>query len=150
MWMFQEAFKGPLNSPIKRLCMWKTELQPERFGLDHCMSHATVVQQGKGKIKAVNECIGGLKLWNSLYFYAQMLIRLWTTAKKHWYKVSEPYWSTMFSRTQKQAGGNQSYGNAGHCANTEALPWIFHEKKRRHSRWRKNEIIAQKQKQWER
>lgn len=59
---FKKHFKAPINSLIKRLCMWKIELQPRRFGLGCGMGHVPVVQWRKGEIKAVDECVGALKL----------------------------------------------------------------------------------------
>lgn len=64
-------------------------------------------------------------------FLCQMLIRLWTTAKKHCYKVSESYWRT-FARTQNQAGDQLSYSNTGLHANTRRFYYEYFTKRKRH------------------
>lgn len=65
-------------------------------------------------------------------FLCQMLIRVWITAKKNWYKVSESSWSTTFSRTQKQAGDQLSYSNTGLCANTRSFCYGYFTKRKGH------------------
>lgn len=59
---FKKHLKASINSLIKRLCMWKIELQPRRFGLGCGMGHAPVVQWRKREIKEVDECVGAVKL----------------------------------------------------------------------------------------
>lgn len=117
--------------------MWKIELQPRRFGLGYCMGHAPVVQWGKGEIKAVDECVGGLKLWNSLCFYVKCWSGCEPLQKALIQGLRAPLKHNICQDSKPDWWSGVLWQHRALCKYKKVLPWIFHQKKRTHSRWRK-------------